>query len=983
MQNLILGASKLRDHDDPVLTPKLLSFLLKDTNRYWNSWIRKSTYNGSWKEAVHRSALALKLLIFEPTGAVIASPTFSLPEYIGGTRNWFSWIRDSSFTLYALIRLGFTQEANAYMEFIFKRLEGRNPDGSLQIVYTIHGGKNLEEMELSHLDGHKGSKPVRIGNGAADHVQLDIYGELYVSCELIQSSYTLYAVAHPETVASMDCIYLGQKYGTPLSYETWVSVRELSFHHAVLKPFFKRAFSATDVIAHRKESDLSIWVAIDRGLRLADKRSLPCPRRNEWLLARDDLYEEIMTHAWNPEKKFFTQSYEDKETLDSAVLIMPLVFFCAASEERFLSTLRQVLKTPERGGLTANNLVYRYDVSKTDDGVGGEEGTFCLCTLWCVEALTRAGQYDKAMLVKATTMFEDFLQYTNHVGLCTEEISAAGEGLGNAVQGFTHVTLISAAYNLSRTLATVGSPRTEGHDQMGDGSGIVHRAAHGYPFFILSLRCRFFSSLLFKFMSVGSQHIYGGLQTAVRLDILIIGGGIGGLAAALCLGEAGHNVTVFEAVRKPREVGAGVQVSPNVSRLLLRWGLGARLHESAVEPEALVFRRYADGEVLGRSRWGSAVVEEHGAPYLHMHRADLHRALLERVRACPRVSFRASARVRSLDPVPRPRVALELVNGQVFEGDLIIGADGVHSLTRQVVCGRADLAQHTGDAAYRAVIPTKEMKKDPDLKSFVDTPELTTWMGPGRHIMTYCIRAKQEFNIVLLHPDEGAEEDYTAEGDTEKMRQDFVDFEPRVQKLLSLVDQTLRWRLVERMPLETWVHPEGRVALLGDACHPMLPYRAQGAAMAIEDAAVLGSLLLHLEEPAHRHLPRLLAAYESLRLRRTSETQETSALNRMRRAMLADAQTEVETQAHTTSRKNVANANQWADRKKNREQYGYDANAVVDAWLAAEGAAELHELSADASTDGETLSSSGSFSSRRGKSFWRWLSGKKVVTDSG
>ncbi|KAF5368772.1 hypothetical protein D9615_010415 [Tricholomella constricta] len=156
---------KARTLDDP-LTKKLLHNLLS------------STYTGSWKEAVHRSALALKLLIFEPTGAVVASPTFSLPEFIGGTRNWASWIRDSSFTLYALIRLGFTQEANAYMEFIFERLRNKNPDGSLQIMYTIHGGKDLEETKLTHLDGHKGSQPVRIGNGAADHIQLDIYGEL-------------------------------------------------------------------------------------------------------------------------------------------------------------------------------------------------------------------------------------------------------------------------------------------------------------------------------------------------------------------------------------------------------------------------------------------------------------------------------------------------------------------------------------------------------------------------------------------------------------------------------------------------------------------------------------------------------------------------------------------------------------------------------------------------------------------------------------
>jgi len=196
-----------------------------------------------------------------------------------------------------------------------------------------------------------------------------------------------------------------------------------------------------------------MWVAIDRGLRLADKRSLPCPKRLEWLAARDDLYEQIMAKAWNPELQVFGQSYEDTDVLDSSIMIMPLVFFMNAGDPRFLNTLKRVLKSPERGGLTSNNLVYRYDVNHSDDGVGGEEGTFCLCTLWTIEALTRAGEYEPAMLNKAVSMFEDFLQYTNHVGLCTEEISTSGDGLGNAVQGFTHVTLISTAYNLSRTMA--------------------------------------------------------------------------------------------------------------------------------------------------------------------------------------------------------------------------------------------------------------------------------------------------------------------------------------------------------------------------------------------------------------------------------------------------------------------------------------------------------------------------------------------------
>jgi GH15 family glucan-1,4-alpha-glucosidase len=234
------SVTNLRKKEDPPLTKSLLRDLLLGTHDYWNAWIRGSTYDGSWKEAVHRSALALKLLIYEPTGAVVASPTFSLPEFIGGTRNWdyrASWIRDASFTLYALIRLGFTREADAYMEFIYDRLKDKNPDGSLQIMYTIHGEKLFPEMELTHLDGHKGSKPVRIGNGAIDHIQLDIYGEL------------------------MDCIYLGQKFGKPLSYDIWVAVRDL----------------VDFVVAHYNDPDLSIW-------EVRNKKRHFTVRRNRLLL---------------------------------------------------------------------------------------------------------------------------------------------------------------------------------------------------------------------------------------------------------------------------------------------------------------------------------------------------------------------------------------------------------------------------------------------------------------------------------------------------------------------------------------------------------------------------------------------------------------------------------------------------------------------------------------------------------------------------
>ncbi|ORY26126.1 Six-hairpin glycosidase-like protein [Naematelia encephala] len=432
LSRLLEASSQLRPKTNPMMTRSLLEALIRDTNRYWQGWINQSKYKGRWREAVHRSALVLKMLVFEETGAIIAAPTFSLPEHVGGGRNWdyrFTWVRDTSFTLYALIRLGFTEEANAYVDFILARLRDRNSDGSLQIVYTIHGGKDLEEIELAHLAGHKGSKPVRIGNGAADHLQLDIYGEL------------------------LDCIYLAQKYSKPLSWESWVAIRQVVDY--VCTQVNEPDLSIWEVRGKKKNflySKVMMWVALDRGIRLADKRSIPCPHREQWQATRDKLYEDIQNKGWNAQRGFYAQSYEDLDSLDSAVLIMPLVFFMSAADPRFTSTLEQILKTPEKGGLTGNSMVYRYNTSKSDDGVGGEEGAFSLCTLWCVEALTRAGVYNKAYLERAVNMFLNFQGYGNHVELFSEEISRGGEGLGNTPQAFSHVTLISAAFNLDRAL---------------------------------------------------------------------------------------------------------------------------------------------------------------------------------------------------------------------------------------------------------------------------------------------------------------------------------------------------------------------------------------------------------------------------------------------------------------------------------------------------------------------------------------------------
>jgi pentatricopeptide repeat protein len=399
--------------------------LFMRTVEYWRRWLSKSTYTGRWREMVHRSALTLKLLTFEPTGAIVAAPTTSLPEGIGGERNWdyrYTWIRDAAFTLYGLLRIGFTEEAEAFMGWLEDRSHNPKPDGSLQLMYGIDGRTDLTEEILDHLEGYKGSRPVRIGNGAYDQLQLDIYGEL------------------------MDAVYLYNKYGDPIWYELWTHLRALI--DWVCDNRQRKDEGIWEVRSgqqHSVYSKLMCWVALDRGLRLADKRSFPADRER-WLKVRDEIYEEIMEKGWSPQRKAFVQAYGG-DTLDASSLIMPLVFFVAPKGPRMLSTLDAINRPPKDNGLVSNGLVFRYDVEKSADGLMGEEGTFNLCTFWLVEALTRAGRLEEARLI-----FEQMLSYANHLGLYAEEIGPSGEALGNFPQAFTHLTLISAAFNLDRAL---------------------------------------------------------------------------------------------------------------------------------------------------------------------------------------------------------------------------------------------------------------------------------------------------------------------------------------------------------------------------------------------------------------------------------------------------------------------------------------------------------------------------------------------------
>ena len=387
---------------------------------FWRSWLSQSQYRGRWREMVNRAALLLKLLTFAPTGAIVAAATTSLPEAIAGPRNWdyrYTWIRDASFTIYALIRIGFESEAKQFVDWLEARCRELEPDGSLQIMYGVDGRHQLREEVLDHLEGYRGSGPVRIGNGAAHQLQLDIYGEL------------------------MDAIYLFNKYGEPISYDLWTNVRRLL-------DWLKRNWQQPDegiweVRGGRRQfvfSKMMCWVAFERAMRIAQQRGLPAEFAS-WRATRDAIYEEVMTKGWDPEVGAFTQSF-DSPHLDAANLLMPLVKFTGPTEPRVLSTIERTMEH-----LVSDSLVYRYDPKLTPDGVGGEEGTFSMCTFWLVEALTRAGRLEEARLI-----FEKMLTYANHLGLYAEQIGPSGEALGNFPQAFTHLSLISAAYNLDRAL---------------------------------------------------------------------------------------------------------------------------------------------------------------------------------------------------------------------------------------------------------------------------------------------------------------------------------------------------------------------------------------------------------------------------------------------------------------------------------------------------------------------------------------------------
>jgi GH15 family glucan-1,4-alpha-glucosidase len=404
------------------VTPQEAQQLQDDTARFWRGWLGRSSYRGRWREMVNRSAITLKLLTYAPTGAPVAAPTTGLPEQAGGERNWdyrYTWIRDGSFSIYALLSLGYVEEAAAFGVWLRDRAQEQVGKGSgpLKIMYRVDGTSELVEETLDHFEGWRGSRPVRIGNGAADQLQLDIYGE------------------------AADAIFLADSYGIVAGHQGWTAVANIV--DWLCEHWDQPDEGIWETRGGRRNftyGRFQTWIALDRAIRLAARRGRP-GNIVRWTDVRDQVYRQIMERGWNPKVGAFTQ-HDETEVLDSSLLLMPLQGFIAPRDPMWLSTLKAMDRE-----LVSDSLVYRYNPAASPDGLQGDEGTFSLCTFWYVDALARAGRLDDARLV-----FEKMFTYANHLGLFSEEIDATGGQLGNFPQAFSHLSLISAAVNLDRQL---------------------------------------------------------------------------------------------------------------------------------------------------------------------------------------------------------------------------------------------------------------------------------------------------------------------------------------------------------------------------------------------------------------------------------------------------------------------------------------------------------------------------------------------------
>jgi len=404
------------------ISPAELQQLVDDTTNFWRNWVRRSTYRGRWRETIARSAMTLKLMTYAPSGALVAAPTAGLPELIGGERNWdyrYTWIRDASFSVHALLGLGYEGEAAAFGQWMRDRLIERGGNGAAptQIMYRVDGSPDLTEETLDHFEGWRGSRPVRIGNGAADQLQLDIYGEALDAMAKIDSRGL--QPGHAAWTASASMLdWLCDNWDQPDEGIWEIRGGRRNFTYGRVQ----------------------CWVAFDRAIRFAEGLGRPAAI-DKWRRNRDAVYDQVMTRGWNAKRRAFTQHY-DSDLLDSSVLTMSLMGMVSPFDPMWLQTLDAM-----DSELVSDSLVYRYNPSASPDGLPGNEGTFSLCTFWYVDALARSGRLDEAELV-----FEKMQTYANHLGLYSEEIGVTGEQLGNFPQAFSHLSLINAAINLDYQL---------------------------------------------------------------------------------------------------------------------------------------------------------------------------------------------------------------------------------------------------------------------------------------------------------------------------------------------------------------------------------------------------------------------------------------------------------------------------------------------------------------------------------------------------
>jgi pentatricopeptide repeat protein len=418
----------------PAVPPRAYSAdeleqLLRETVDFWHQWLSQSTYRGRWREMVNRSALSLKLMTYAPTGAIVAAPTSALPEQLGGERNWdyrYTWVRDGSYSVGALLALGFNEEAMAFLAWLRDRIQEHvgTSSGPLKIMYRVDGSSDLIEESLDHLAGYRDSRPVRIGNGAADQLQLDIYGEAMFA--LSQFGGRFHPIGYPGWMAigrMMD--WLTDNWDQPDEgiWETRGGRQDFTYGRVMS------------------------WVALDGAVRLARELGRPAAV-SRWEAARDAIYEQVIERDWNPQRGAFVQ-FHGSEVLDASLLAMPITGFVVPRDPMWLSTLDAIEED-----LVSDSLVYRYNPSASPDGLRGSEGTFSICSFWYVDALARAGRLEKARYV-----FEKMLTYGNHLGLYSEEIGPTGEQLGNFPQAFSHLSLIGAATVLDRALDEAASGR--------------------------------------------------------------------------------------------------------------------------------------------------------------------------------------------------------------------------------------------------------------------------------------------------------------------------------------------------------------------------------------------------------------------------------------------------------------------------------------------------------------------------------------------